>query len=1317
MRSTAGSLDFDSYIQTDQFKSDIQFIKKQISGVSTHAAKETERINASFKQLGQMAAGYFAFDQLSGLPKQLINIRGEFQNLEIAYKTMLGSKAEADKLMAQVTKFAATTPFDLKGVASASKMLLAYGFAASDVTKVLTRLGDISAGLNIPLGELTELYGKTKVEGRVMAEDLNQYVGRGIPLIKLLADQFEVAESEVRGLVEQGKVGFPEVEKAIKKLTDSGGTFAGLMAEQSKGLLGLYSNFEDSIDQMFNKIGKEQEGLLAGSISFATTVVEHYEPILDVLKVIIATYGAYKAAVIATAAVQALAVKGGAIMAWLELATTIRSAKDAQIAFNLATKANPYALAASALIALITAVSLFSKESNEATKSQARALEITERMNQKHAEETTKVQLLAKQISDESLTREVRNKKLQELISLSPEHFKALTIDSVATTKGADAIRDYTNALEKKLALQAREEQIIANNKRIRDINTGVSDDEFEPNIAERALLFLQDSGLDEKKFKGELEKRKNLAVKALQDQNTELLKEAAKDAANAGKEIPPPKVVTPPKTKATKKAKTEKEEHVKTYSEELEEKKRLYELYERWVTNYGKEAADEQFNTLVARNKDYLTFLNNEIQRLSYVKDAGEMSVGDAADLDKLLTERSTLMGGKSALDKFRERLDGIRESSASVTEELIELKKIQDSLNPKDNSSDGFAMRQMAAERDLELQKERKQLLRDFLVSVAGSEESETSIRKKYADMRGALDKHYADKKADAYIKALGRIDEAEKKDLADDKTEGIMQSKGYKELERALAMTRKNDTGKRLELLRGQLAKLTVGTDEYYQKLLEVQQAEEDHRRHVMETWGAIAGMVGELGEALEGYGGAIGEIGSSLSGLASAATKVSATFANMDNYKTSEGKMSMDGYVAAAQNVIQIITGIIEAQKRRREAEKQFAAERLGFENDYALQLNKNLGKNYGDNPFYKDYEGAVKAGVDQYKDAFDKYQSAIDKLEEGKAKERQKNVVDGKTTLGMVGAGAATGAIIGAAVGGGILSVPAAAVGAVVGGVVGLIGGLFAKKKKDVFGSLMEQYPELVTETAEGWAELNIEMAQALITNNQVDDKTKEMLQNAISLNEAMQEAKQQIQDTMVELTGQVGDNLKNALVEAFSAGSTAAEAMHQTVSDMIADVTSKLLFSALVGPALDQLTQEMTKSLTQGDGAIVDDLVRFEQYGLPSVEKYFQGLEEFDKWAKEKGFDDVFNRSQGTDQAMQGVIKGVSEETVSLLVGQTNAIRIYQAQMAFDTRTAVLHLTQISHNTSFNKYLVRLEGIENTLNDIKKGQSLRGNGL
>lgn len=83
---------------------------------------------------------------------EVVNVRGQFQQLEVAFKTMLGSGEKASKLMNQLVRTAATTPFDLQSVAQGAKQLLAYGTAAEDVNDTLIKLGDIAAGLSLPLG-------------------------------------------------------------------------------------------------------------------------------------------------------------------------------------------------------------------------------------------------------------------------------------------------------------------------------------------------------------------------------------------------------------------------------------------------------------------------------------------------------------------------------------------------------------------------------------------------------------------------------------------------------------------------------------------------------------------------------------------------------------------------------------------------------------------------------------------------------------------------------------------------------------------------------------------------------------------------------------------------------------------------------------------------------------------------------------------------------------------------------------------------------------------------------------------------------------
>ncbi|MCF0121151.1 MAG: tape measure protein, partial [Oscillospiraceae bacterium] len=279
----------------------------------------TERVSEGMDGIGKSAdkaadmvkkiAAAFAAKELVG---KIAEVRGEFQQLEIAFETMLGNKEASDALMAQLIQTAATTPFGMSDVANSAKQLLAYGVEAGKVNETLIRLGDIASGLSIPIGELAYLYGTTMVQGRMYTQDLNQFLGRGIPLMEELATQFGVTKAEVKGLVEEGKVGFPEVEKAIVSLTSEGSMFGGLMEKQSKTISGQISNLEDAVEQMFNNIGKAQEGNISSAIEMASALVENYETVGEVLSPLVGAVGGYTAALVVykTAANLAAAAQG-----------------------------------------------------------------------------------------------------------------------------------------------------------------------------------------------------------------------------------------------------------------------------------------------------------------------------------------------------------------------------------------------------------------------------------------------------------------------------------------------------------------------------------------------------------------------------------------------------------------------------------------------------------------------------------------------------------------------------------------------------------------------------------------------------------------------------------------------------------------------------------------------------------------------------------------------------------------------------------------------------------------------------------------------
>lgn len=297
-------LHFDITGDNSNFMRKLEETRNGVINTSKRIEESGMSIEQMFGRMTKAAAAFGAGFSAQQFASQVMKVRGEFQQLEVAFNTMLGSKEKADTLMSQLVRTAAITPFDLQGVANGAKQLLAYGTAAEDVNGTLVRLGDIAAGLSIPLNDLVWLYGTTMTQGRLFTQDLRQFQGRGIPLADELAKQFGVTKDKVGELVTAGKVGFPEVQKAIEAMTNEGGKFGGLMEAQSKTITGQISNIEDAISTMFNEIGKSNEGVINSALSGVSYLVEHWEDVAIAIESAAIAYGTYKAAVMTTAALQ-----------------------------------------------------------------------------------------------------------------------------------------------------------------------------------------------------------------------------------------------------------------------------------------------------------------------------------------------------------------------------------------------------------------------------------------------------------------------------------------------------------------------------------------------------------------------------------------------------------------------------------------------------------------------------------------------------------------------------------------------------------------------------------------------------------------------------------------------------------------------------------------------------------------------------------------------------------------------------------------------------------------------------------------------------
>ena len=407
MQNSSGRLWFTAGLDTSEFMKAAEALKKELNNIAYVAESQSKRmrdamviagvgsgkfsesINAAsgdvkdlaksvtqsgnnmesiFGRLAKAAAGFAGAFSAQAIVSSIVRVRGEFQQLEKSFLTMTGSAEETEMIMSQLADTAARTPFGLTELSQAATRLMAYGLETEKVNETLIRLGDIAAGLRIPINDLAYLYGTTMVQGRLYTEDFNQFVGRGIPIIGELAKQFGVAESAVKGLVEEGKVGFPEIEKAIISLTSAGGRFGGLMESQSQTITGQISNLQDSLDMMFNELGQKSEGLISGAISTVSTLVENYEKVGKAIAELVAAYGTYRAALMVMNAAQKantaimqqavlnmkLAAAAGQNLTKAQAVATARTKllQAAMASLNKTLMVNPYVAAAAAIAAL-----------------------------------------------------------------------------------------------------------------------------------------------------------------------------------------------------------------------------------------------------------------------------------------------------------------------------------------------------------------------------------------------------------------------------------------------------------------------------------------------------------------------------------------------------------------------------------------------------------------------------------------------------------------------------------------------------------------------------------------------------------------------------------------------------------------------------------------------------------------------------------------------------------------------------------------------------------------------------------------------------
>jgi len=231
-----------------------------------------QKMKPTFQKMA--AVGTIAFAGITTAIGLAIKKSADFEQIEVAFTSMLGSAEKAKNMIEELAKFSAKTPFQMEDIAKATRTLIAFGVEGDDAIDKLQFLGDIAAGAQIPLGDLAQIFGKVKTKGKAMTEEILQMSERGIPIIDELAKQFNVSKEEIFDMASKSEISFDMIEKSLINLTGEGAMFEDQMGKQSKTVAGLFSTLKDNVTLAMDAIGDTFQEDIKNIVKNVTEVVQ-----------------------------------------------------------------------------------------------------------------------------------------------------------------------------------------------------------------------------------------------------------------------------------------------------------------------------------------------------------------------------------------------------------------------------------------------------------------------------------------------------------------------------------------------------------------------------------------------------------------------------------------------------------------------------------------------------------------------------------------------------------------------------------------------------------------------------------------------------------------------------------------------------------------------------------------------------------------------------------------------------------------------------------------------------------------------------------
>lgn len=432
---------------------------------------EGRNLQNSLGPLGNIMSTIFGVQAIRGFVNKMVQVRGEFEQINKAMQVIIGNKEQANRIWDQTVALAVKSPFSVQELVRSTRQLAAYRIETEKLYETNKMLADISAGLGVDMNRLILAFGQVKAASFLRGTELRQFTEAGVPMLEELAKHFTelygrvVTVDQAFEMISKRQVSFKDVEQVLKNMTSEGGVFFNMQEQMADTVRGKISNLKDQISLMFNEIGQDNEGIIHGTINLLSTLVKNWRYVAAAIKTVLVAYAAYQinATIVAAAtgkfALAANALAAGETKAFMATNKLTRALARLKVAFTGASVGGSFlTMIPTLVISAISAIAMFSDASEEASEEEKRRAEEMEQNVKQIAEHYEQLAKTVNKIA-EAFDKAVDSKnltdqkiQLQKLIEIANEEYHMriiVDVDGLLAEEIASKVKEIEGDIQK----------------------------------------------------------------------------------------------------------------------------------------------------------------------------------------------------------------------------------------------------------------------------------------------------------------------------------------------------------------------------------------------------------------------------------------------------------------------------------------------------------------------------------------------------------------------------------------------------------------------------------------------------------------------------------------------------------------------------------------------------------------------------------------------------------------------------------------------------------------------------------------------------